>query len=101
MPITECNRTIVAPAGNPDGSAFLLTTVKPIRKTVISCNVIELRGGLVVPRTPCLPAVNGNDRTLVTAERYYLRVRRINPNVLVIVAARGASPSIPCPAAIG
>src|SRR6478736_152328 len=63
-PVAESNLAIVAAAFDSDRTAFLLTAVKPIRKRVVRADMIQLRGRLVVPRAPALPAIHGDDRAL-------------------------------------
>ena len=65
MPIAKSDRAVVAAAGDAHGAAFLLAAVKTIRKRVVRTDVIELRGRLVIPRAPALPAIDGDDRALV------------------------------------
>src|SRR5215470_12540778 len=48
-PIAERDFAVVATAFDSDRPAFLLTTVKPIRKRVVCADVIQLRRWLVVP----------------------------------------------------
>src|SRR5258705_12704751 len=66
-----------------------------------SAEVIDLRGGLVVQTPPGLPAVNGDYRALVAGQNDDVRVVRINPNVLIIVAARCAAKRRPGLASVG
>ena len=43
-PVAEGDLALVAAAFDSDRTAFLLTAVKPIRKGVVSADVIQLRG---------------------------------------------------------
>ena len=100
LPIAKRNLACVAATSNSDRAAFLLPAVKPIRKSIVRAYVIELRGGLVIPRAPRFATVHGDDRALIRAEQNDLRIVRINPNVLIIVAAGSAAPTFPCLAAV-
>jgi hypothetical protein len=62
--------------------------------------MIQLRGRLVVPRAPALSAVHSDDRALVRAQQNDVGIIWIDPNILVIVAARRATPAVPGFAAV-
>ena len=62
--------------------------------------MIQLRGRLVIPRAPALSAIHGDDRALVRAQQNDVGIIRIDPNVLVIVAAGRAAPAVPGFAAV-
>ncbi len=64
-PVAEGDFAEVAAAGGTDRAAFLLSAIDPVGKLVVGDDVIELRGGLVVPGTPGLAAVDADGRTLV------------------------------------
>src|SRR6476620_11418051 len=100
-PVAGRNRAVVAAAFDSDRTAFLLTAVKPIRKRVVRADMIQLRGRLVVPRAPALPAIHGDDRALVRAQQNDVGSIRIDPNILIIVAAGRAAPAVPGFAAVG
>jgi hypothetical protein len=53
-----------------------------------------LRCRLVVPRAPGLSAVHRNDRTLVGTQQNNVGIVRIDPNILIIVAAGRAAPTV-------
>ncbi len=55
--------------------------------------MIELRGRLVVPTAPGCAAVDADHRTLIAGQRNNLSVVAIEPNSLVVIAARRALPS--------
>ncbi len=57
--------------------------------------MIHLRGGLVVPRTPGLTAVYRDDGALIADQQNDLGVIRIDPEILIIVAARRAAEASP------
>src|ERR1700687_1111503 len=64
-PIVERDRAVRSTAGNCHCPAVLLRAVKPVGEAVVGDDVIELAGGLVVPGTPGLRAINSDDRALV------------------------------------
>src|SRR5436190_2980653 len=49
LPIAEGDLAFIAAAFDSDRPAFLLSAVKPVRKRVVSANVIQLRSRLVIP----------------------------------------------------
>ena len=101
MPIAKGDRAVVAATGDADGAAFLLSAVETIGKRVVRADVIELRGRLVIPRAPALPAIDGDDRPLIARERDDVGVVRIDPDVLIIISARCAAPAFPGFATVG
>ena len=86
-PIAESNFAVIAAAHRRDGTAFLLRTVDPIRKTIVGGHVIKLRGWLVVPSAPGRAAIDADDRALIGGERDDLRIFAADPDALVVVAA--------------
>jgi len=66
-PIAKGDFAEVAAAGGADGAAFLLASVDPVGKLVVGDDVIELRGGLVVPGAPGLAAVDADGCALIEA----------------------------------
>ncbi len=62
--------------------------------------VIKLRSRLVVPGAPRLAAVHRDQRALIGDEKNDVGMVRINPQVLIIVAARCAPNTFPGPAAV-
>src|SRR5260370_5385668 len=87
-PVVRVQRRIQTPAGRGGGAAVLLRAVDPVRKTAVGDDVVELARGLVVPRTPRLAAVHGDNGALIAAEHHALRFIGINPQEMVVVAAR-------------
>src|SRR5262249_50970189 len=55
FPIAERDLAFIAAAFDSDRPAFLLATVKPIRKSVVRADVVQLRCRLVIPSAPPLP----------------------------------------------
>ena len=59
--------------------------------------MIELRGGLVVPGTPGGAAVDGYQSSLIAYEENNVGIVGIDPEVLIIIATRGAAETgLPC-----
>src|ERR1700719_1066715 len=79
LPIAEGNLAFISPALNSNRTAFLLSAVKRGPNPVIPAHVIQLRRRLVIPGTPRLAPVHGNDRALVGTEQNDLGVVRIDP----------------------
>ncbi len=75
---------------NAGRTALLLAAVNPVRKLIVGDHVIELRGGLVVPGTPGLAAVDADGGALVAGEQDDARIFGIDPDGVVIVATRRA-----------
>src|SRR5437016_14411548 len=90
-PIMKIQRAVLAAAWCCHGIAVLLRAIHPVRKLGIRYHVIELPCWLVEPRAPRLTAVARYDRALVTAQNHPPRLIRINPQFVIVVAARCAS----------
>src|SRR5713101_602819 len=95
MPIAERDFAIVAPAGDASRPAVLLSATEPIWERVIGRNVVHGRGRLVVPRAPGFAAIHADDRALVTGNQNNFGISRVNPDLLVVVAARRSADSRP------
>src|SRR5438105_8172337 len=95
LPIAECDFAFTAAAFDSHRTALLLSAVKPVRKRVVSANVIQLRSGLVIPRAPALASIHSDDRALVRTEKNNVGTPRIDPNILIVVPAGSASPAFP------
>src|SRR5579863_8503142 len=85
MPVPNVDRAIVPPAGNANRTAFLLSGTHAIRKCIAHSDVIKLSGWLVVPRTPGLAPVDGDDCALIADQKNNVWVDRIDPEILVVV----------------
>ena len=68
MPVAKRDLAVIAAAGDADRAALLLAAAQAIGKRVVGIHVIKLRRRLVVPRTPALAAIDGDDRALVAGE---------------------------------
>src|ERR1700730_5356591 len=60
-PIAISDFAIIAAAGDGGGPAVLLRSVNVVRKMLISADVINLSGRLVVPRAPGFAAIHADD----------------------------------------
>src|SRR6185369_16129733 len=87
-PIAKSDGAVVATALHTRRAALLLTAVNPVRKLIVSDDMVELRGWLVVPGAPGLAAVNTDHTSLVGRQQHDLRILRIDPEGVVIVSAR-------------
>src|SRR6185312_6807311 len=76
----------VATAGQRHRTGILLCAVDPVRKLVVGADVIDLRGRLVQPAGPGLAAVQGDQGPLVDNEDLPVRVGRVDPHLVEIVA---------------
>ena len=99
-PVAEGDLAAVAAAGDADGTAFLLATIDPIGKLLVGGDMIELRGGLVVPAAPGAAAIHGDGGALVGGVDHDVRRFRIDPHALIIIAAGRALVRCPVLAAI-
>ena len=90
MPIAKGDRAEVAAAGHARAAALLLPAIDPIGKAVVSAYVEHLRRGLVIPGAPGGAAVHGDGGALVYAADHDLRIVGVDPDGVVIVAARRA-----------
>ena len=70
---------------------FLLPAAHAVGKRVVGAHVVELRRRLVVPGAPGVAAVDGDDRALVAGEQHDRRVVGVDPDAVVVVAARRAA----------
>src|SRR5262249_10315735 len=88
FPIAEGEQSLTRPRAHSDAAAILLRAVQPVRETIVGRNVVHLSGRLVVPGTPTLAAIHAHDRALVSGENHAIAVARIDPKLMVVVAAR-------------
>src|ERR1700722_1405556 len=95
MPIAKSNFAIVASAGNADGAAILLSATHAIRESVIGNDVINLRGGLVIPGTPGASPICTDQRALIADQQNNFRMNGTDPDILVVIAAGRAANSRP------
>ena len=87
VPVAERDRAVVAAARDADGAGILLAGVDPVREAVVGGEVVELAGRLVVPVAPVRAAVDGDDGALVARGDHVARQARVDPEVVVVVAA--------------
>src|SRR5713101_6099480 len=86
-PVAKSDFAKVAAAGGADRAAFLLASVDPVGQLVVGDDVIELRGGLVVPGTPGLAAIHADGRALVHGDGDDVGIFGIDPDGVVVIAA--------------
>src|SRR5512141_1672552 len=86
MPVARGDLAVIGATGDRDGAVVLLPGVDPVREAVVGRQVIELARRLVVPAAPGRTAVDGHHRALVGAGDHALRIGRVDPQVVVIVA---------------
>src|SRR5262249_47581220 len=87
MPIAICDLPVIAPANYRGGATVLLRTIDPVGKLIIDHNVIELRGGLVIPTGPTGAAVDADNYTLVHATDHAPGIVGIDPKRGIVLAA--------------
>ncbi len=101
QPLAERDLSVVAAAGDARRPALLLPAAHAVRERVVRAHVVELRGRLVVPGTPALAAVHRHDGALIGGQDHHVRPRGVDPDLLVVVAARRAANGGERPAAVG
>jgi hypothetical protein len=84
----------------PIAPPFLLAAVDPVAKLPVGRHVVELRRRLVVPGRPRPAAVDGDRGPLIGGEQHDVRVHRIDPEALIVVAARRSLERRPRAAAV-
>src|SRR5581483_7631073 len=77
------------------GAAVLLRAGHPIRKAIIGCDVINLRGRLVVPGTPRLGGIDADYGSLIALEYHALWIVGIDPKLMKVIAGRIALDRFP------
>src|SRR4029077_21068147 len=70
IPVERRDRAEVSSAARGDRAGVLLRGVDPVWKRVVRRDVIDLVGGLVVPRAPGEAAVERDCRALIDAEQH-------------------------------
>src|SRR5438093_6931640 len=101
VPLAEGDLAVVPAARNAHRAAFLLPAANPVWELTRDSDVIKLRGRLVVPGAPGLPAVHGDEGALVAHEQNDVGVVGVDPEVLVVVAAGRTANAAPSLAAVG
>jgi len=90
MPLADSDLAVGAAAQDAGRSALLLAAVYAVGKGVVGADMVELCRGLVVPRAPRLAAVDRDDGALIAREEDDVGIVRIDPEAVVVVAARRA-----------
>src|SRR5579863_9410797 len=98
-PVQEADVTKCSPAAHLDRAAVLLWAVNMEGKPTVSCDMVHLRGRLVVPCAPRPACIQAYARPLVRAQDHFAaetalaavhghtRAFGIYPKVVVIIAA--------------
>src|SRR5206468_9823429 len=89
-PVAEGERAVVAAADGAHGAIVLLARVDPVREAVVRGEVVHLARRLVVPAAPVRAAVHGHDGALVGSRDHVVGMLRVDPHIVIVVAARGA-----------
>src|SRR5260221_4699180 len=76
-------------AGHADGGVVLLRAVDAVWHLIVSDDVVELRGRLIVQRRPRLGAVEGDRCAAVVALDDAATVLRVKPHVVVVAVGHG------------
>src|SRR5262249_1092070 len=86
-PVAKRDFSAIAAHRRANRAAVLLRARHPVGKAVVRRDVIDLRRWLVVPRTPRRASVDADDRSLIAPENHPVRIVRIDPKLVIIVAA--------------
>ena len=100
MPVVECDLAVHRAAGDARRSGVLLAAAQAIRERVVGGDVIHGGSRLRVPVAPRCAAVRRNDAALIGNDEQNLRIVRIDPDLLIVVAARRAAHGRPVHAAV-
>ena len=87
-PLAHRDAKAVAAALRAYARVVLLAAVDVVRFQVIDIHAIELRGGLVVLRTPTPGAIHGDRRTAIIGIGEDLRVARVDPEAMIVAMGR-------------
>src|ERR1700733_10639198 len=101
MPFAVGDGAVVATAGDANRTTLLLAAADAVGESGSYGDMINLRGGLVVPGTPGRSSVDGDERALIAYEKNNVWVVRIDPEILIVVAAGSAAEAKPGFAAVG
>ena len=85
-PVALLDLGMIAAREDHRRAAILLRAVEAVRKRSVGRNVIELARRLVEPRAPRLGAVDAHARALIAGQHHVRRVRRIDPELVRVVA---------------
>src|SRR5215472_10075369 len=95
MPLAKRYLAIVPAARYTHGPAVLLAATNEIGKPARRRSVKKLASGLVVPGTPRLPRVDADECALIARKQNDAGKIRVDPKILVIVAAGRATQTCP------
>src|SRR6185295_5760261 len=100
MPVVDRDLAVVRTAVYARRTGVLLTAAHAVRKRVVGGHVIHRRRRLRVPIAPAQAAVSRDDAALVRDEKEDVRIVRIDPRLLIVVAAWRAAHGRPRDAAV-
>ncbi len=100
MKLAIADRAVVAATRDTCRSRILLSAAQPVRKCVVRSDVIHRGRRLVVPRTPGESIVHRDDGALVGNEQLNVRIVRIDPIALIVIATRRAAMRDPALSAV-
>ena len=86
-PVALAQVSVVGSRRRRGRSAVLLRAVDPVRKAIVGGDVVELRGRLVVPGAPGPASVHADHRALIAAQDHAPGIGRIDPELVIVVAA--------------
>src|SRR5271155_971152 len=88
IPVRAINRSFGAGTRDAHGGVVLLRAVDVIGKSIVGGDVVKLRRGLVVYAGPTVTAVGGDGGAAVVTIHEALRIRRIDPERMIISMRR-------------
>ena len=88
IPILAADHSRIRAARNANIRVVLLRAVNVIRKRVVDCDMIKLRGRLVVLSGPAFSAVDRDAGAAVVRIANPIRILRIDPETVVIPVSR-------------
>ena len=95
MPVVERDASVIRAALHARATGILLPGTDAIGKRVVSGHVVHRGGVLVVPVAPAQAAIRRDHGALVGHRDDDLRIVRVDPDALVVVAARRAAHGAP------
>src|SRR5580658_5159729 len=84
IPVRAINRSFGAGTCDAHSGIVLLRAVDVIGKSIVGGDVVKLRRGLVVYAGPTVTAVGGDGGATVVAVHQTLRIRRIDPERMIV-----------------
>ena len=90
FPVAEREFAHARPGADTHGTTILLCAIEPVGKAIVGGEMVDLRGGLVVLGAPGLRAIDADHGPLVAREHHALRVSRVDPDLVIVIAAGSA-----------